>query len=115
MKDIKKEKHKHIKLFSVVINPKFDEVIDWKLMSYSEMENKLKQLKFPDRFLMTNILTEVRVQNVNKNYTEIENFIGQLETGTENLIPHYQLTIKVSALCTRKKVLETQWTTHRDL
>ena len=56
---------------------------------------------------MTGILNEVWVQNVDKNYIEIEDFISQLETGTENWIPHYQLTIKVSALCTRKKVLET--------
>jgi len=34
------------KLFAVVINPKFDEVIDWESMSISEMDNKLKELKF---------------------------------------------------------------------
>ena len=104
-----KEKKKNMnrsKLFGVVINPKFDEIIDWKSMSSSEMENKLKELKFPDRFVITDILNQIRLQNVNKNYTDIEDFTGQLETGTETSIPHYQLAVKASSLCTKKKVLE---------
>jgi hypothetical protein len=75
-------------------------------MSSLEMENKLKELRFPDRFVMTDILNQIRLQNVNKNYTDIEDFMGQLETGTETSIPHYQLAIKVNSLCTKKKVLE---------
>ena len=43
---------------------------------------------------------------MNKNYTDLEDFMGQLETGTETSIPHYQLAIEVSSLCTKKKVLE---------
>lgn len=106
MKETKKKNMNRSKLFGVVINPKFDELINWKSMLYSEMEDKLEELKFPNRFVMTDILNEVRIQNVNKNYTEIEDFTGQLETGTETSIPHYQLAIKVGALCTKKKLLE---------
>ena len=94
------------KLFGIVINPKFDEIIDWKSMSNLEMENRLKELKFPDRFVMTDILNKIQLQNVNKNYTGIEDFMGQLETETETSIPHYQLAIKANSLCTKKKVLE---------
>ena len=94
------------KLFGIVINPKFDEIIDWKSMSNLEMENRLKELKFPDRFVMTDILNKIQLQNVNKNYTGIKDFMGQLETGTETSIPHYQLAIKANSLCTEKKVLE---------
>ena len=43
---------------------------------------------------------------MNKNYTDIEDFMGQLETEPETSIPHYQLAIKVNSLCTKKKVLE---------
>jgi|GEM_PF-3349872 len=75
-------------------------------MSSLEIDNKLKELKFPDRFVMTDILNQIRLQNVNKNYTDIEDFIGQLETGKETSIPHYQLAIKANSLCTKKKVLE---------
>ena len=64
-------------------------MIDWKSMSSLKMENKLKELKFLDRFVMLDILNKIRVQNVNKNYTYIEDFMGQLETGTETSIPHY--------------------------
>lgn len=106
---VTKEKKKNVsrsKLFGIVINPKVDEVIDWKSMSNLEMENKLKELKFPNRFVMTDILNQIRLQNVNKNGTYIEDFMGQLETGTETSIPHYQLAIKTNSLCTKKKVLE---------
>jgi len=106
---VTKEKKKNVsrsKLFGIVINPKVDEMIDWKSMSSLEMENKLKELKFPDRFVMTDILNQIRLENVNKNGTYIEDFMGQLETGTETSIPHYQLAIKANSLCTKKKVLE---------
>ena len=67
---VTKEKKKNVsrsKLFGVVINPKFNEMIDWKSMSNLEMENKLKELKFPNRLVMTDVLNKIRLQNVNKN------------------------------------------------
>ena len=106
---ITKEKKKNVsrsKLFGIVVNPKVDEMVDWKSMSSLEMENKLKELRFPDRFIMTDILNQIRLQNVNKNYTDLDDFMGQLETGTKTSIPHYQLAIKANSLCTKKKVLE---------
>ena len=106
---VTKEKRKNVsrsKLFGIVINPKVDEAVDWKSMSSLEIDNKLNELRFPDRFVMTDILNQIRVQNVNKNYTDIKDFMGQLETGTETSIPHYQLAIKANSLCTKKKVLE---------
>ena len=106
---VTKEKKKNIsrsKLFGIVINPKTEYSIDWKNMSSLEMKNKLKELRFPNRFVMTDILNQIRLQNVNKNYTDIEDFMGQFETGTETSIPHYQLAIKANSLCTKKKVLE---------
>ena len=48
---VTKEKKKNVsrsKLFGIVINPKVDKMIDQKSMSSLEMENKLKELKFPD-------------------------------------------------------------------
>lgn len=59
---VTKEKKKNVsrsKLFDTVINPKFDEIIDWKSMSNLEMENKLKELNFPDQFVMTDILNKI--------------------------------------------------------
>ena len=95
------------KLFGIVINPKLDEPIEWKEMSSVEIESSLKKLKFPNRFVMTEILNELEVQNVHKNKTSVDDFVGQLEIGTENAIPHYQLAISTKATCTKKKVLES--------
>ena len=106
---VTKEKKKNVsrsKLFGIVINPKVDNMIDWKSMTSLEIKNKLKELKFPDRFVMMDILNQIRLENVNKNYTNIEDFRGQLEIGTETLIPHYQLAIEANSLCTKKKVLK---------
>ena len=106
---VTREKKKNVsrsKLFGIVINPKIDEVVDWKSMSSLEIDNILNELRFPNRFVITDILNQIRVENVNKNYTDIEDFMGQLETGTGTSIPHYQLAIKVNSLCTKKKVLE---------
>jgi len=75
-------------------------------MSNLEMENKLKELKFPDQFVMTDILNKIQLENFNKNDTGIEDFMGQLETGTETSIPQYQLAIKANSLYTKKKGLE---------
>lgn len=70
---VTKEKKKNVsrsKLFGIVINPKVDNMIDWKSMTSLEIGNKLKELKFPDRFVMTDILNQIRLENVNKNYTK---------------------------------------------
>ena len=77
---VKKESKKNVsrsKLFGLVINPKINKTVDWRSMSNLEIENKLKELKFPDRFVMTDILNQIRLQNVNKNDTYIEDFMGQ--------------------------------------
>ena len=94
------------KLFSVVINPKFDESFQWKEMSNVKIESNLKKLNFPNRFIVTEILNELKIQNVHRNKTDIKDFVGQLEIGSKTSIPHYQLAISVSSTCTKKKVLE---------
>ena len=94
------------KLFGVVINPKLNEAIEWKKMSEVEIESNLKKFKFPNRFVLTDILNELEIENVHKNKTVTDDFVGQLEIGTENSIPHYQLAISTASICTRKKVLE---------
>jgi len=50
MKGTKKNKKNmnRSKLFGVVINPKFDKVINWESRSILEMDHKLKELKFPN-------------------------------------------------------------------
>lgn len=104
---VTKEKKKNVnrsKLFGMMINSKTKYRINWKSMSSLEIDNKLKELQFPDPFVIT--VNQIRLQNVSKNYTDIEDFMGQLETGTKTSISHYQLAIKANSLYTKKKVLE---------
>ena len=94
------------KLFGIVINPIVDKSIEWKGMSNGVIVSNLKELKFPNKFVITDILNELHIQNVHKNKTSVNDFVGQLEIGTKNSTPHYQLAISTQSTCTKKKVLE---------
>merc|ERR1712115_563402 len=59
--------------------------------------------KFLNRFLLTEYLNNLEVENVSNNLTSIEDFSGQLELGTESKIPHDQLAIEMKSICTKKK------------
>ena len=102
----KKVNKNRSKLFGIVINPKLDERMSWESLSSVELGEKLKELKFVNKFLLTEYLNNLEVENVSKNLTGIEDFSGQLELGTESKIPHYQLAIEMKSICTKKKVLE---------
>ena len=69
------------KLFGIVINPKLDKTINWKSLSIEELKNKLKEIKFLDKFLLRKYLNDLKIENVSKNLTNINNFVGQLELG----------------------------------
>ena len=95
------------KLFGIVINPKLSGTVDWKSMSVSEIGEKLKQLKFLDKYSLMNYLNNLEVKNVSNNTTLINDYVGQLELGTESRIPHYQLAVEMETICTKKRVLES--------
>lgn len=63
------------------MNPKLSEIVDWKNMSISEIGEKLKQLKFLDKYLLTKYLNNLDVINVSNNKTSMNDFVGQLELG----------------------------------
>ena len=71
-------------------------------MSDVKIRNKLKELKFPNRFCIAEILNEVEFENVNKNNTDAQDFESQLEISMEVRIFHYQFLIEVSSICTKK-------------
>lgn len=106
MKNSKIVNNNRSKLFGIVINPKLSEIVDWKSMSVSEIGERLKQLKFLNKYLLLEYLNGLEVKNVSNNKTLINDFVGQLELGAENKIPHYQLAIEMRTICTKKKVLE---------
>ena len=102
----KKVNKNRSKLFGIVINPKLDERITWESLSSLEVGEKLKELKFVNKFLVTEYLNNLEVENVSNNLTGVKDFSGQLELGTESKIPHYQLAVEMKSICTKKKVLE---------
>ena len=79
----KKVNKNQSKLFGIVINPKLD-----KRISILEVGEKLKEVKFLNKFLLTEYLNNLEVENLSNNLTIIEDFRGQLELGTESKIPH---------------------------
>ena len=97
---------KKFKYFGVVINPKLDKRMNWESLSSLEVGKKLKEMKFLNKFLLTEYLNNLEVENVSNNLTGLKDFSGQLELGTESKIPHYQLAIEMKSICTKKKVLE---------
>ena len=103
----KKVNNNRSKLFGVIINPKLNEKINWKNLSIPEINLKLKEIKFLNKFLLINYLNNLEIENVSKNVTYIKDFTGQLELGKETRIPHYQLAIEMCSICTKKKVLES--------
>lgn len=106
MEKKKKVNKNRSKFFGIVINPKLDKRINWKSLSFLEVGEKLKEMKFLNKFLLTEYLNNLEIENVSNNPTSIKDFTGQLELGENSKIPHYQLAIEMKSICTKKKILE---------
>ena len=102
MKQNHKSNKNRSKLFGVVINPVLSEKVDWKNMSTLEIGETLKRIGFLDRFKLIEALNNLEVVNVSKNKTNINDFFGQLELGSESRIPHYQLAIEMVTISTKR-------------
>ena len=70
----------------------------WESLSSLEVGEKLKELKFLNKFLLTEYLNNLEGENVSNNLTGLKDFTGQLELGTESKIPHYQLAIEMKSM-----------------
>lgn len=57
------------KLFGIIINPKLSEKTNWKDLSISEINLKLKEIKFLNKFMLIDYLNNLEVENVSKNIT----------------------------------------------
>ena len=78
MKNSKIVNNNRSKLFGIVINPKLSEIVDWKNMSVSEIGERLKQLKFLNKYLLLEYLNNLEVINVSNNKITIKDFFGKL-------------------------------------
>lgn len=98
----KQKEQKRFCWFSVVLNVKGGEKIDWKKLNFEEIDLKLLKLEFPtpktlrqlllkDKLIYTSSADQKKIR-----YFEIEELKGQLEEGTENNRPHYNLILRTS-------------------
>ena len=94
----KKVNKNRSKLFGIVINPKLDKRMTWESLSSVEVGEKLKELKFLNKFLLTKYLNNLEVENISNNFISIKDFTGQLELGKESQILHYHLAIKMKSI-----------------
>lgn len=67
---------------------------------------KLKQLKFPSKLELTEVLNSIEFGNIRSTKKTLEEFNGQLEVGDKTKIPHYQIAIKTKTLCLKRPILE---------
>ena len=75
-------------------------------MTSEEIISKLKELDFPRRLDITEMLNKLEIENLSGNRCKFEDFTGQIELGSESNIPHYQLAVRLKTICRKSKLLE---------
>lgn len=89
--------------FSVVINVKGAQKVGWKKLDSREIYNQLVEYEFPTPKILRQLLMQKRYISCNsaneKNirYFEIDELKGQLERGSENGRPHYNLILRTTS------------------
>ena len=104
MKYIKKKVNERFQYFSIVLNVRGGEEIDWSSLSKDNLASKMEELKFPTPLalgiLMKNFEGVAQNSNVDKSRIRrfrFKRFRGQLEKGSDNGRPHYNLSVKTSS------------------
>lgn len=104
MKKRKKIPNESLKYFSIVLNVRGGENIDWSKMKKNKMVEKMEKLKFPTPQNLAVFLREFEGIRVNSNIEKsairrfkFRNYKGQLEQGSENNRPHYNLAVETTS------------------
>ena len=103
-KNIKRKLNERYQYFSIVLNVRGGEKIDWSSLSKKDMVKNMEELKFPTPLTLSTFMKSFEgiAQNSNVDKSRIrrftfEKFIGQLEIGLVNSRPHYNLSVKTSS------------------
>lgn len=101
--------------FRVTIHPKLDEKEltqgSWSGMSKELITERLRKLKFKTPIEMARICLSISLKGDKKRNSDdyyvasVKDFGGQLELGTKNGIPHYQLWVELKPQTTKKRLL----------
>ena len=94
----KKVNKNRSKLFGVVINPKLDERINWKGLSSLEVGEKLKEMKFLNKFLLTEYLNNLEVENVSNNLTGLKDFSSDCKINSRKFDPFKFESFKMDSI-----------------
>ena len=100
----RKKINERFEFFSIVLNVRGGENIDWEKLTQDGIVDKMIELKFPNPLDLAVCLRNFEgiAQNSNVDKSRIrrfkfESFVGQLEKGLKNGRPHYNLSVKTSS------------------
>ena len=105
-------KQKRFGSYGVIFHPRGGQNIDWSKLSKKEIVEELKKCGFLTPLEMCNFLRNVSIRGEKKKngegyyYATLFNFMGQLELGSLNGVPHYQLFLEVKPKLTKAKLLK---------
>lgn len=99
----KEKEQKRFYWFSVVLNVKDGQNVKWKRLSFEKIHDQLLKYKFPTpqtlrQLLMDNqFVSSYSADEKKIRYFQIDKLEGQLEQGTENGRPHYNLILRTTS------------------
>ena len=100
----RKKINERFQYFSIILNVRGGENIDWLCLSPEDMINEMLELKFPSPVTLARFMKNFEgiAQNSNVDKSRIrrfrfEEFSGQLEKGSFSERPHYNLSVKTSS------------------
>jgi hypothetical protein len=104
MNKLKVKVNDRFQFFSVVLNVRGGEEIDWPSLTESETVSKMMELKFRTPLELASLMKKFEGVSMNSNVDKsrvrkfkFKSFKGQLERGAENGRPHYNLAVKTSS------------------
>lgn len=103
-KILKKKNNESFRYFSIVLNVRNGQNLDWLTMKKDKLVEKMEELKFPTPQSLAKFLKDFEGirQNSNLSKSDIrrfkfQNYKGQLEQGSENGRPHYNLAVETTS------------------
>ena len=101
---VKKKVNERFQYFSIILNVREGEHINWLCSTKEDMVDRMEELKFPTPVTLTIFMKNFEgiAQNSNVDRSRIrrfrfEGFRGQLEKGSHKGRPHYNLSVKTSS------------------
>lgn len=109
-----KKKSTRLRFFSVVINVRGAQKENWQEMKKNEIPDLLQKYNFPDPANLSKILADLEgvaqravKPGLKTRFFKISDFKGQLEQGTDNMRPHYNIAVELTCQCYAANLAQT--------